>query len=135
MAKVDDLDRLLAIARKFHSGSFFGRFEFDEGCALDWLRQLIEARNCIVLMSDRTDTLGAFQVMDVPFSRQHRMCLEVMFYGEGEAPAVLRMAEEWAREQGAHAMPITFHEGLKDPTKLYERFGYEPFERHFVKVL
>ena len=68
-----------------------------------------------------------------------RMATEVIWWiepsarGAGLAQQMLRMAETWAREQGATRMQLgSWHDRLDG---FYQRLGYTPAERIFNKDL
>lgn len=119
----------------------------DEAGVTDWvdwdgesvtalLEYLIEDDNGILLTSDR-GMFGGF-VFPHEFNRSVLVFKECFWRSEGfEGVKMLKQAEEWARSKGAKFSGM-FTPIKMDPDgvgRLYERLGYSPTERIYMKEL
>jgi GNAT superfamily N-acetyltransferase len=55
--------------------------------------------------------------------------------GDGVGAAMMATVERWAREQGYGYVTLNVVEGNASAQRFYERLGYEPGHRHYVKRL
>jgi GNAT superfamily N-acetyltransferase len=61
--------------------------------------------------------------------------LTVTRSGAGVGAALMGAAERWAREHGYGFVSLNVVEGNAPAERFYERLGYEPGHRHYVKRL
>ncbi len=55
--------------------------------------------------------------------------------GRGAGAALLRAAEDWAREQGYPRLTLNVFEGNQRARQVYERFGYQVETVRYVKAI
>lgn len=55
--------------------------------------------------------------------------------GKGVGGALMRAAEEWAREQGYRRLTLTVFEANQAARAMYEHLGYAPETLRYVKIL
>ena|SRR6218665_2019018 len=66
-------------------------------------------------------------------------CLEIAWWVEpdkrGGSIKMLKMYEDWAIENGAKLIEVKSMHKFPETEKLYERLGYEPLEKSWVKTV
>lgn len=134
-ATVSDIPQLVELIRLFHSKSFWSATEFEPDAVERLCRSAIENDDALLAVNDGVTGFAMFWAAPLPFSDKIQVAYEVGFYGGGAAIGLLRRVEEWAKGMGLYMIKTDEHLGMKSPARLYERFGYEPFEIIYKKVL
>lgn len=66
-------------------------------------------------------------------------CLEIAWWVEPESRGgslkMLKMYEKWAEEHGAKLIEVKSMHKFPETEKIYERLGYEPLEKSWVKTI
>lgn len=138
-AVIDDKMRVIAMAKAFHAAAGLP-FAFSAPHADALFRaSLIDGdRLCLIYAPDGT-ARGAL----VAYASQHqfapvKVASELMWWVDPEhrglsAAKMLQAYEDWAAERGCVFASMVSLDGNVAPSKLYERRGYVPIERHFMK--
>ncbi len=114
--------------------------EGDEESVDETLRQLMDAGSLFVVGDYAMAGVLVFQSY---YNRAQKVAQELFWWvdpgrrGAGAGIELLRGIEAWAREQGAVSLTMVCLDAVDGDrvAKLYERSGYRPLERNFVKVL
>jgi GNAT superfamily N-acetyltransferase len=72
---------------------------------------------------------------DHPWARVMSLVVTESERGRGTGAALLRAAEEWARENGADSLHLTASRHREGAHRFYERMGYEATGLRFVRRL
>lgn len=132
-----DIPRLLEMGSRFADDAGVSDWvEWDDESVTALLVHLIEDEDAICLVSDK-GMFGGF-VFPHEFNNKVLVFREVFWRSEGfEGVKMLRMAEEWAKAKGARlcGMFTPIKEVTGDVGPLYERLGYAPSERIYMKEL
>lgn len=139
-AEAKDKSRVLILARNFHAASGVP-FAFNAAYASMLFDACLTDPDRLCLVFDQGGPQGvlAAQAGTLPIAPV-KAASELIWWIEPDhrGKSALRMIaayEEWARERGCSLVNMV---GLgSDPitTRLYERCGYVPAERHFMKTL
>lgn len=98
-------------------------------------RTMIAGENYTVLVSDTGAIGGGFGPH--PFNHAHLMAQELFWWSEGRDGLRLFAAfEDWARGMGCKSVSMLTLEAVEADrmAKLYEKRGFRPLERNFLKV-
>lgn len=137
-----DLDAVFAMATRFFGETGYSKFTaIDSPALLGSLRELIEAGQ--ILVAGDQSVVGMIGLIDYPmyFAPQYRTAQELFWWVNPEARstgaglALLRAAEHWAKERGCQTITMLCLDAV-EPQKvatIYERMGYAPLERAFIK--
>lgn len=139
-ATPDDIPALVDLGVRFMLESAYGQHLTINADAMEQLAaQLIGAPNGLVLVDDRDDEItGMIGVIATlhPFSGES-MLSELFWYvlpaARGGGVRLLLAAEAWARANGV--VKSLMVSPNKTVSALYQRLGYVPLERQFIKNL
>ncbi len=131
-ASLSDIPDLLAMGKSFalkaapHVG-------FDEASVRGLLKGMIENPNGLVLVNGHS-MFGAV-IYAHPFNNTHKVAQELFWWSEGrEGLALLKYAEEALKPRCDSMVMITLETVNPDRmAKLYQKMGFAPMERGFVK--
>lgn len=142
-ATVDDIERIVALAKKFHEVSGYEFLEFDEETVANLVGQSIECGLCPVAEVDG-EVVGFLVGLEFPallnvnirVGTEVAWWLEPEFRGKPIGVKLLLEAESKAKRKGLKfwSMMCLEHlnaEGLED---IYQRLGYIRAERTYLKV-
>ena len=136
-ATVDDIPQLLAMGQRFaDDAGVTDWIEWDDASVTRLLHHLIESEDGVCLVSDN-GMFGGF-IYPHEFNNSILLFREVFWRSEGfEGVKMLLRAEEWARAKGARlsGMFTPIKQVTGDVGPLYERLGYRPSERIYMKEL
>lgn len=99
------------------------------------LEGLIDNPDGVALIGDNSMAGGV--VFAHPFNAAHRIGHEMYWYSEGrEGLRLIQSLEEAFRERGASSVAMATLEALGADSlqKFYQRRGYRPLDRNFIKV-
>ncbi|KQY31809.1 hypothetical protein ASD32_04240 [Rhizobium sp. Root483D2] len=140
-ATIDDRARVLAMAKAFHLASG-APFPFSAPMADVVLRSAIADPDMLCSVMEADGTAHGVLVAE---ARPHRftpvlMAFELIFWIDPEhrgrhARSMLNIYEGWARQKGCAFIHMVGLGGDPLTSRLYERQGYLPAERHFMKSL
>lgn len=129
---MDDLPALLQMGKNFalkaapHVG-------FDENSVRSLLTGMIESPESLVLMNGQS-MFGAV-IYAHPFNNAHKVAQELFWWSEGrEGLALLKHVEKALKGRCNSMVMITLEAVNPDRmAKLYQKIGFAPMERGFVK--
>lgn len=139
-ATLDDVPRLVALGVLFMRESIYGRhLRTDITAMRELATMLIDVPHGVVFVSEQNgQVVGMIGVIATrhPFSGEPVLS-ELFWYvlpkARGSGVKLLLTAEEWARANGiTKSLMVSPNEAV---SALYERLGYEPLERQFIKTL
>ena len=137
-ATTDDLGALLALLRRFHASTAYGRWlAFSATASERTLRALIEDDDASIFGTE--DVCGALGMMALPSMFTDDVTANEVFWWvdverRGAGLALYRAAMRWAEAKGATMAALIAPAGSTDVHRLYERLGYAPVERAFVRI-
>lgn len=132
-ATIDDLPAILELGGRMHRESRFRALSFDLQKVGDIFGQLIGGAGIVLVAEVEGRIVGgiAAAVVEYWFSRakvaqDFALFIEPEHRGGMLAARLLHKYEDWAREQGAHAVEMGVNTGVHvDQTgKMLERLGY-----------
>jgi GNAT superfamily N-acetyltransferase len=133
------METVVSMLRRFHHASQYCLWlPFDGLSVRETVQKVMDAEDAALFVLD--DLTGCIAVMayDHPFSGD-RMASELFLWCEpearGQGVGLVKRAEAWAREVGARRILFVAPDREARTHTLYERLGYEPVERHFVRGL
>lgn len=134
-ATLDDIPALLEMGKAFaDEAGVTARVGWDDDDVANLLEGLILSADGIVLLSER-GMIGGY-VAAHPFNTACRMFVELFWRDPGgEGLALLRAAENAARERGAGKSVMVAMDDMERTRRLYGRIGYAPVEVQFMKEL
>lgn len=124
----------MALGKEFaDEAGVTARAGWDDAHVEALLETLIESDDGILLVSD--DGMIGGIVYPHPFSGK-RMFVEMFWRArDGNGLALLKAAEEAARERGASQSIMVAMDDMKRTRRLYGAIGYTPIEVQFMKEL
>jgi len=134
-----DIGALVALAREFHAASQYSEWSHFSGSAVtEMLQGLLSNDDALVLVLEGlTGAIGGV-VSHSPVSGD-LMAVEMFWWvqpaARGNGLRLLLRLEEWARERGAVHLAMVAPDKAENVHRLYERRGYAPVERQFVRAL
>ncbi len=135
-AVVADIPRLLDMGARFaERAGLVDHVGYNPDDMADTFRLMIENPAHLVLIGE-SGAVGALSGPH-PFNHAHTIAQEVFWWSEGrEGLRLLQAYEDWAAERCHSVGMITLEAVEPDRTaRLFERKGYRPLERTFLKVL
>lgn len=132
-AKASDISDLIKMGKAFAEKAM-PHVGFDAASVEQLLDGLIESENGFVLRGDNS-MFGAV-IYPHPFNNRHKVAQELFWWSEGrEGLVLLKQAEIALKERSNSMVMITLETVNPDRmAALYEKFGFVPMERGFVKV-
>lgn len=147
IANLNDLPTILRMAEEFYGQSPYSAEPFDKEKVLAVIQDMLtgpqESKVVILVLDDVLEEpvgLIAGFAQEALFNR-HKIGVELMWwidYGHrrvGRAFQLLGAFEYWAKKVGCDYVQLSMlhDEELQRMTKLYERRGYQPVERSYLK--
>jgi hypothetical protein len=134
-ATLDDIPQLLAMGQRFADrAGLVDHVGYNPDHMAGTFQALIEGEAHFLAIGER----GAIGAMSGPhpFNYAHLIAQEVFWWSEGrEGLRLFDAFEAWARERCHSVRMITLEAVEPDRTaRIYERRGYSPLERGFIKV-
>lgn len=132
-ATLDDIPQLLAMGQRFADlAGLVDHVGYEPADMAETFRLLIEGH---VIFMGEAGALGAMAGPH-PFNHSHIIAQELFWWSEGrEGLRLLAAFEDWARERCHSIRMITLEAVEPDRTaRIYERRGFVPLERGFIKV-
>ncbi len=130
-----DIPAIMALGKRFaDEAGVTGAVGWDDDAVEGMLQAMIEGEH-ILLVGDR-GMIGGL-VFGHPFSGR-KVFQELFWRNEGPAMQGIRLLEEaerLARERGCERSMMIEIETMPGAARIYERRGYLPAERNFIKVL
>lgn len=134
-AETKDIPRLLDMGERFAAKArLFEHVGYDPTSMAETFRLMIEGDRFCLFVGERGAIGG--MVAPHPFNHSRMVADELFWWSEGrEGLRLLRAYEDWAGSFGA-VIRMTTLEAVEPERvgKLFERRGYQPLERAFVKV-
>jgi GNAT superfamily N-acetyltransferase len=126
------------MGRDFHAAAGID-VPFDAASFASLCERLIGDENALVLIADG----GMLAALCFPiYFNANALVVQELFWwvdpakrGNGIARKMLKEAERWAREKGAVAMHMIALASNESVGEMYERHGYKPLERVYVRSL
>lgn len=144
-ATESDLPEIMRMGREFLSCTTFSHVPFDEETVEALIRGLIGGAGAVFVASRERGLCGMIAMISFPhaFNANVKAAQEFFWWidkdkrGNGAAVKLLSAAEGWAKEQGCETVHMLALDALNgdDVAKLYERRGYVPLERTFVRSI
>ena len=133
-ATIDDIPRLISLARKEHGISDMSSLPFSEASVADTASAFIRGHGRTVLMTDGGYLAG--MVQPIGFCSR-RIAMEYAWFAEdGLGMALLRRFELWARNMGAcHLVVHNYTNDRRMTLPLVRRGGYSTMGTTLVKRL
>jgi GNAT superfamily N-acetyltransferase len=135
-----DIPRLVHLGTRFMRESRYGRHLTVNPDAMAALaRGLIEAEHGLVLVDEQAgEVVGMIGVIATHHPHSGDPVMSELFWyvlprARGGGVKLLLAAEAWARENGIRKSLVVSPNDTV--AALYERLGYEPLERQFIKTL
>mgnify|MGYP000894854066 CR=1 len=137
-ATLADMPELVRMGRAFHAAAKLD-IEFDDSTFRDLCAQLIEADGALLLIDD--GAMLAALCFPIYFNASALVAQELFWWVDpdkrGAGIRLLQRAEQWAKEKGAVTLQMIALDELSGESvgRLYERRGYRPLERSYVRNL
>lgn len=136
-ATYDDIPAVMEMGRRFaDDAGVTAKVGWDDESVRNLLIALIDLENGILLVGEKGMIGGA--IYPHPFNSNTVVFQELFWRSEGrEGLRLYAEAEKWAREAGATHTAMSATEGMNPdgPCRIYERLGFSPFDRTFIKEL
>lgn len=135
-----DLPRIVEMGERFHAATAFRNVGFEPETFRAAAFRLMESPEAALLVAGETPQGMIGGIMyPLYFNARHWAAQELFWWVEPEHRGIggvlLRAFEQWARESGAASVHMIAIENLKPVDRLYLRSGYEPAERHYMRVI
>lgn len=138
-AVLDDIPSLTVMGLHFiRSDEYAGHLEENPDALFDIMLRLIESEDAILLVQGEDKPVGMLGAIIYRHPLTWQTFFNELFWWiepdyRGNGLALLRRAEDWARECGAtHSIMISPNDRT---SRLYETLGYTQLETHFLKEL
>lgn len=133
-ATVSDIPQIMALGKEFaDEAGVTARVGWDDAHVEALLQNMIESDEGILLVSEDGMIGGA--VYPHPFSGR-RVFVEMFWRArDGNGLALLKAAEDAARERGASQSIMVAMDDMDRTRRLYKALGYAPIEAQFMKDL
>lgn len=141
-AAPEDIPACVEMVRQFHTAA--GLESTAAFVAEDFaltLERMIDAEEGILLVADDGGPIGMAGGLAYPmyFNHAHKTGQEMFWWvlpdRRGVGAELLSALEAEARQRGCKSWAMIGLEGMKSVDSLYERRGYRPFERLWIKEL
>lgn len=131
-AEIDDIPLILKRVKYLFSHKVFDGYKFDDASAVITFRRLIEHKQGVVLLSDK----GALGASVSPYLFNSDLLKAVANFWTDDVSLVAAF-EAWARKMGARECYLCVVQGRRERglERLYSRWEYQPFEKHYVRQL
>lgn len=132
-ATLEDIPHLVELGRRFIAAA--GQ-DYRADVATATLEQLVSNETAVLLVNENlTAMLGG--VLYPYFFNGERVAQELFWWAEGSGLKLLEAFEQWAKDNDARAVLMVCLEALSPErvSRIYERRGYVPLERTFMKEL
>lgn len=140
----DDVPACLVLSRHFFDESGMAKVTgFDTDCAEAMLRHLIDDSACELFVAGTQALIGIAGVMTYPmyFNTSHLAAQELFWWvdpahrGGTAGVRMLLTMEQWARDRGCKTLTMVCLPIDSPAERIYERMGYAPSERSFIRSL
>lgn len=133
-ATMDDIPRLILLARKEHGISDMSDLPFSEAAVTDTAASFIRGHGRTLLMTDGGYLAGMVQPLG--FTRRLVAMEYAWFAEDGRGMALLRRFEQWARNMGATRLVVhNYTQDRRMTRSLVQRGGYSTMGVALVKRL
>lgn len=135
LATLADSEHAVKLLLNFHKACDLP-FEVTTAWALALFKACVNDKDKIAIIKDGGILLGMVGPSLVgPF----KQCLEIAWWVEpekrGGSIKMLNMYEDWAKANGAKLIEVKSMHKFPETGVIYERLGYEPLEKSWVKVV
>jgi GNAT superfamily N-acetyltransferase len=144
LATKEDRGEVLRMARAFHKASPYSGITFSEDVCSALFDQYIlgDKTGLIIILSVDKDPYGMVigHCATPPFSTE-KVASEIAWWvdedhrGSRDSVLLLKAYEDWALRVGASMCQVAMLDDVTDLQRFYQRQGYRPAERSFVKEL
>lgn len=134
-AEVSDIPRLLEMGRKFaEKAKLDDHVGYDPHSMVQTFEAMIDGDQFALFIGE-SGSIGGM-IAPHPFNYEQKFVDELFWWSEGrEGLRLLKAFEDWAASQGAMVRMTALEAVEPDRVgKLFERRGYAPLERSFIKV-
>ncbi len=139
-ASEGDVPRLVELGLRFMHESAYGQhLSINRQAQAELARSLIEAPHGLVLVDEQDDeVVGMIGVIATRHPHSGDPVMSELFWyvlprARGTGVKLLLRAEAWGRQNGiTKSLVVSPSDAV---AALYERLGYEPLERQFIKTL
>lgn len=135
LATLNDSTEAVKLLLNFHKACDLP-FKVSMPWALGLFKACVNDKDKIAIIKDGGILLGMVGPSLVgPF----KQCLEIAWWVEpekrGGSLEMLKMYENWAKENGAKLIEVKSMHKFPETGKIYTRLGYEPLENSWIKVV
>lgn len=144
LATIEDYGEVLRMARAFHKSSPYSEITFSEDvCSALFDQYLLgDKTGLIIILSVDESPYGMVigHCAAPPFSTE-KVASEVAWWvdedhrGSKDSILLLKAYEDWALRVGASVCQVAMLDDVTDLQRFYQRQGYHPAERSFIKEL
>lgn len=132
-----DIGALVAMARRFwHQSQYFEWLNFSSDAVEALLTKMVTTEGCAVFVTEALNAAIGVTLAESVVSGE-RIATELFWWADPSARGVgmrlLRAAETWCRENDVRQLTMVAPEKAPEVHRLYERVGYRPVERLFVR--
>lgn len=137
-AEIADIPQIVEMGKTFQGQTVHGQMAtFDPWSFRSLCVGLISDDTGALFVTEDVDGMAAALVVPCMFNLDVMVATELWVYTQrpGKGRALLTALEIWGKSAGATSMAVTSQLNMKDVTAFYNRLGFEPVEKLFVKRL
>jgi hypothetical protein len=144
LAEKKDLYECMRMAKNFHSASPYSREAFSEEKCYDLFQNYLsgDKTSMIIILAEDTSPFGMIIGIksELPFSRSV-VCTELAWWVDEDkrktrdSLLLFKAYEDWSRRVGGNLSAVAMLEGVTDLSSFYERSGYSPAEKTYLKEI
>jgi hypothetical protein len=136
MTTEDDFVPLFNAAKAFYKAANLP-FDLDPDSFITAIAHMVESPDCAILTDGEGSFIGG-RISNSWINNEHKIAQEAFWWAvPGKGLDLLYAFEQWAKDNGADAVLMINLPQLRGNVveRLYERKGYELFERSYYKEL
>lgn len=135
LATLQDSEQAVKLLLAFHKACDLP-FEVTTAWALALFKACVNDKDKIAIIKEGGILLGMVGPSLVgPF----KQCLEIAWWVDpekrGGSLGMLKIYENWAKDNGAKLIEVKSMNKFPETEKIYDRLGYEPLEKSWIKVV
>lgn len=142
-ATLQDVEACLDMCRRFYAESGLAELAYDDAAMRETLHQLISSDDGALFVTEKADRLiGMAAAIAYPaYFGAGRMAQELFWWVDPAARGgmagikLLRSLERWAKGRGCAALTMICLPIDSPAESVYQRSGYRPSERAYIKGL
>lgn len=135
LATLDDTNKAVRLLLNFHKSCDLP-FEVTTSWAIALFKAcVIDKDKIAIIKEDGGILLGIVgQSLVGPFKQSSEIAWWVEPDSRGGSIKMLKLYEDWAKENGAKLIEVKSLNKFPETEKIYEKLGYEPIEKSWVKA-